>query len=318
MDLALDQLAIKDRNFDRFALVLIDNVVELTLHKHAQEKAAGNKMWDQSGNPTHDPKAVASAMGQYFESKVKLAKITGMLNEQTSESVSYLHAFRNAAYHSGLRREAILHSLALFYFQIACSVLASFSPMWWSYGGRDRISHRAMKYLGNPKGLNGPELLAAACSRLREVGASMKDTLVPDLHADMRASIETTDEQIKFLSENSPTRIPREKVLAEMQAWSLAFTDKGKAYAKKHNASGHYVDWLAEHYPWTIKGDPIESWVRRLESLESEKDPHMALKKYCDFMKQTEDVRGIVEESAAQLDAHIESQIDRMREEVPR
>jgi hypothetical protein len=33
LDLCLDQLAIRDRNFDRFALMLVDNVVELTLHR---------------------------------------------------------------------------------------------------------------------------------------------------------------------------------------------------------------------------------------------------------------------------------------------
>jgi hypothetical protein len=38
LDLALDQLAMRDRNFDRFALMLIDNVVELTLHNHAEDK----------------------------------------------------------------------------------------------------------------------------------------------------------------------------------------------------------------------------------------------------------------------------------------
>ena len=29
LDLALDQLSVRDRNFDRFALMLVDNVVEL-------------------------------------------------------------------------------------------------------------------------------------------------------------------------------------------------------------------------------------------------------------------------------------------------
>jgi hypothetical protein len=37
LDLALDQLALKDCNFDRFAPILIDNAVELTLHQHAQD-----------------------------------------------------------------------------------------------------------------------------------------------------------------------------------------------------------------------------------------------------------------------------------------
>lgn len=35
--LALDQLAVNDVNYKRFTLMLVDNVVELTLHKHASE-----------------------------------------------------------------------------------------------------------------------------------------------------------------------------------------------------------------------------------------------------------------------------------------
>ena len=31
LDLALDQLVVRERNFDRFALMLVDNMVELTL-----------------------------------------------------------------------------------------------------------------------------------------------------------------------------------------------------------------------------------------------------------------------------------------------
>jgi hypothetical protein len=38
LDLALDQIAMGDRNFDRFAILLIDNVVELTLDRYAKDK----------------------------------------------------------------------------------------------------------------------------------------------------------------------------------------------------------------------------------------------------------------------------------------
>src|SRR4051794_36616344 len=68
LDLALDQLAMRDRNFDRFALMLVDNVVELALHQFAQDRAGENK----TSSPKNDPKAVAQALGQHFESKVRL------------------------------------------------------------------------------------------------------------------------------------------------------------------------------------------------------------------------------------------------------
>lgn len=74
MDLALDQLAMQDRNFDRFALMLIDNVVELTLHNYAIDRSYENDMWGRFSEPRNDPKLVAAALGQRFDSKIKLAR----------------------------------------------------------------------------------------------------------------------------------------------------------------------------------------------------------------------------------------------------
>lgn len=319
MDLALDQLAVRDRNFDRFALMLIDNVVELTLHKHALDKGTENKMLRTIEKPRNDPKVVASALGQQFESKVKLARMTGMLSQEVAETVLYLHSFRNTVYHKGMRHEGILHSLALFYFKNACLTLAAYSPLWWSSSSRDQISHRAMKYLGKPGILNGRELMKAACDRLSEVGESMGDALIPDLHSDMEKTIDAVDEQIKFLTDNSPTHCSRKEVVIDAQAWPLAFTDEGKAFFVKHKRPEHsvagIVEWLGANYALQVKSDPIPSWRSRLVSIAKEKDAHIALKKYCDFIKQTEDIRGKIDESAAQLDAHIQSEIDRIQEE---
>lgn len=52
LDLALDQLSLNDRNFDRFAIMLIDNVVELVLHQHAQDKSRDEETWHRLGKPT--------------------------------------------------------------------------------------------------------------------------------------------------------------------------------------------------------------------------------------------------------------------------
>lgn len=38
-------LAFNDRNFDRFALMLIDNVAELLLYQHAKDCYSKNLMW---------------------------------------------------------------------------------------------------------------------------------------------------------------------------------------------------------------------------------------------------------------------------------
>jgi hypothetical protein len=317
MDLALDQLALKDRNFDRFAMVLIDNVVELTLHQYAKDKARENDMWGRHTTPSNDPKLVTEALGQYFEAKVKLAKSSGLMTPEVADSFMYLHAYRNTVYHAGVQHEAILHSLALFYFRNACVTLSNYSPDHWTYSSRDRISHRAMKYLGKPRGKDGTKTFKAAWERLHEIADTMGDTLIADLHADMSATIETVDELIKYLVDGSLTTTTRKEVVIDCQVWPLAFTDEAKAFAAKKGYRGgtvaDYVDWLASNYPLPFKVDPIPSWRRRLTSLTNEKNKHVALKKYCEFMKQSEGLRQNLETSAGQLDAHVENQMEAAR-----
>ena len=55
---------------------------------------------------------------------------------------------------------------------------------------------------------------------------------------------------------------------------------------------------------------PIPSWSRRAESVKCEKNKHSALKKYSDFMKQSELIREQIDESAYQLDTYIQEMID--------
>jgi hypothetical protein len=63
-----------------------------------------------------------------------------------------------------------------------------------------------------------------------------------------------------------------------------------------------------------VKADPIAGWRKRQESVRSEKDRHLALKKYVDFMLQTEQFRSDMDEAEASLSQHIDQQIDEARE----
>ena len=186
--------------------------------------------------------------------------------------------------------------------------------MWWSTGSRDRISHRAIKYLGTPNLFDYEKTMADANARLRQVGDSLGHSLVADLHSDMAKTIERVDELIDFLATDAPQATSRKKAIIAAQAWPFAISEEGKQWAKDNGCTvesvGGYVDWLCSRYPWQVRADPILSWKRRLESLKSERSPDTALKKYCDFMRQTEEFRSKIDESASQLDAHIQQQID--------
>jgi len=318
MDLALDQLAMNDRNFNRFALMLIDNVVELTLHNYAKDRSYENDMWGRFSEPRYDPKLVTAALGQRFDSKIKLARSTKFLSDAVCNSIQYLHSFRNTAYHRGLRHDGILHSLALFYFKNACLVLASHTPMVWSSGSGALISHRAAKYLGKVGFMVPKAAFDAAWERLRQVAESMNDSMISDLHGDMRETIERTNGSVDFLTENGfGEQKGRSAVVIDCQMWPFVFTDAAKKYAEENggpkSTDRKYVEWISSNYPWSVKSDPIPSWLKRLDALKQEVDPHVALKKYCDFLNQTEEIRSRIGEAESNLDSHIQQLIDEAR-----
>lgn len=71
--------------------------------------------------------------------------------------------------------------------------------------------------------------------------------------------------------------------------------------------------WLLEDYRWQVSRDPIPGWRNRLKSLRAEASPWRALKKYCDFMEQANDIRLTLYEVESEIGSYIELQSDILR-----
>jgi hypothetical protein len=139
LDVALEHLTKSDANNARFGLMLTDNVVELMLHQLAKDKKDELKICSYKREEFRHPAALAKALGRNFESKVKFAKIIGTVPDEISETISILHSFRNEVYHIGLQHEAVLPTLATFYFKVACDFLQNYSPRGLSWGSNQRL-----------------------------------------------------------------------------------------------------------------------------------------------------------------------------------
>lgn len=85
LDLAIDQLAVRERNFDRFALMLVDNVVELVLHQHAKDEVMMGRPLGSNEKPKPEWKTALAATGQSFDAKVRYARETAIISAATAD-----------------------------------------------------------------------------------------------------------------------------------------------------------------------------------------------------------------------------------------
>lgn len=318
MDLALDQLALKDRNYDRFALLLVDNVMELALHHFAQSKSARRQP-----NEPEPRKEVRDALGSHFDKKVALARRERLLADPEADSAAHLHDFRNRAHHAGVRHEGILHSVSLLYFKLATSTMAALAgSTGWSDGSSTTYSHRAMKYLGESSGCPGNQAkVQQAWQRFAEIADAMNDTLIADLHNDLKAMVDAADDDITFLAEKGWQKRTRRDAVVDAQLHRVWATPEAGAFlgerlAGRENLTvADHMNCLRDEWAWPTKVDPVPGWRGNLGSLGAEKSNHAALKKYCDFVLRNE---AIVEELAwasGDLDEGLEREAEAAREE---
>ena len=318
LDLALDQLVLNDRNHDRFALILVDNAAELALRTRIKDIADMELVRNNIIIGNDDQKRLRRALGRAFDKKVKLAVSKSWLNQEQSDAIMGLHGFRNTSYHQGNRHETILHSLAISYFRLVCEFLGSYQPGSYVSSSSDRISYRAMKYLVQTEYAHNVASLTGAFRRIRDISMTLGNCLIDDLTSDMSSAIEAANSSISFISGSDEDQEKRDWAVVFAQAF--VFTqdedaeEKAMSLGFSHLDGRRLFDWLVEDYKnWPVLKDPVPGWRNRLRSLRSERNANKAIKKYCDFLEQTNDIRLTLEEVESEIDSFIELQAEILR-----
>lgn len=127
------------------------------------------------------------------------------------------------------------------------------------------------------------------------------------------------DVAIDMIATGGPRTVTRDEAVRESMAWSIAFSDEGRKKAAEAGWSGggpwDYVRWIERHCSLPLRADPIARWRMRARSVRKETNPHEALRHYREFMDSTARARGILDDAHAQVEAYIDEQIKRMRED---
>lgn len=319
LDLALEHLSKGDVNNARFALMLIDNVIEITLHHVALEKQAEQK-WLSREKVYEHSNALNAALGQRFERKISFARIIEIVTAEESETINILHGFRNEVYHIGLQHETILLEISKFYLKLAGDILARYFPSSLSYSSTYCPPERALKYFN----IKNREFFSprnneysAACLKLSQEVKFDPVIFTETLSNHMDEIIDQSDTSIDMMANGGPQKYSRDEAIIEGMAWKIAFSEEGKLFAEEHAWPGgntfDLIKWIGMFYPFELKSDPIQGWKKRADATRREKNPHKALKKYNDFMSQTSESRAFLEEQCAAIDRYIDGQIDLMR-----
>lgn len=317
LDLAAEHISKGDPNNARFGLMLTDNVLELVLHQMAKDEQRERTNFLNREKTYADESDLRAALGRHFDAKVSFFRSHNKLSAEEAESITICHSYRNEVYHIGLHHQDILPALARFYFYLVCGVLGRYKTNTMSYSPSMVLPERAQKHLGSiPIGFHVFDEYQSGCLTLQEGISFEACNLVSSLADHMTEIIEQQDIGVGMIATAGPRQMTRDEAIVESQAWRLAFKEEGKKFAAGKWSGGSvldFVNWIGANYPFKNRRDPIPSWQKREQSLRVEQNPHKALKKYKDFMTQTENIRDVIEESHLQVEMYIDEQIDRMR-----
>jgi hypothetical protein len=321
LDLALEHILKVDPDNARFGLMLTDNAVELSLHRFAQQESQRHRLYGWKEDTYPHRKALGDAMGQDFGAKVKFARLNDKISDEEADTLRIAHTFRNEVYHVGVEHEHVLPAIAAFHFKVGCEVLERLSPYGFGWSSGLILPERALKYFTGKGGAFAapakPGDYERACNELSGKAGHDPAALSEALADHMGHVVEAVDDMLEFVARDAPTPTTRDQAVIDTQAWTIAFSDEGRAFMAEQNAQPKNmlagVEWIAEHYPLQLRRDPVPAWRARAEKLGREPNPHKALNQYRSFIDQTQQFRGWLEDGAAALDAEIERQIDAAR-----
>jgi hypothetical protein len=319
LDLAFEHVSQRDVHNARFGLMLTDNAIELILHQIAKDKAARIKSFAHRHEKYPHQAALVKALGRSFEAKVKLARLEEGITEEAAHTINIAHIYRNEIYHIGIQHEAILPSIAIFYFEAACEYIGSYKLFGLGWRSSQKLPERAQKYFHGDGFFPGTmEDFGNGCAALARKYVHDPAETIRVLAQHMDEVIEEHDTYIDIVTGGvyKGQQTTRDEAVICCQAWPLAFSEEGKAFAAKHRWTGNalqLVEWLGKNYPLRFRADPIASWEKQAARLRSQKNPHAALAHYHSFMTETATLREAIGEATSQVEAEIDAAIDRRR-----
>lgn len=323
LDLAGRQLHLPGVSYARFALLLVDNVIELMCHQQAEFLVLLDKdraHWASRAYSVRDEKA---ALGQHFDEKVKFVARADKLTDSQRDFILRAHQFRNECYHAGLVHEDIVWDLAWHYHDLACELMEQLRPGWaWFVQYRGGPSDAIQEHLKNAGLVEDlmdlPERMPQIINSVKAVKPPSERSLSQILSESAERQLQRILEGIEFIARDGLETEDLDEALKAVLFRRQPELDELKAGLDLQSPEG-CKEWFERFnaaeaaFVAPIRIESLERWRDRAADLAREQSPSMALVKYTDLRRDFSELAECVAEAATQLDQEIQHQIDVFR-----
>ncbi|MGP1346146.1 MAG: hypothetical protein ACTS3F_05685 [Phycisphaerales bacterium] len=309
----------KGTQYARLSLILCDNVVEVLAHERCRHYLLRDASWLSA--PKLSTKDREAARDQRFTPKMDLLFRLGDITKDERNFAAQAHALRNECYHAAATHSEISWRVAWEYHELACELFERLRPVGMSWGGQIPQSASAADLLERArfKGGRSPGDWDGAFGRLsaalRAKKPSTNDSLGKVLSDAASRRFSELVSTIEFLAQDGLQTDDLDEAIRVAFFCGTFDFDSLTADIDTQTRSGFVEFHKRRETAQTSFGSPlrfarIEGWVKRSEALASEASSTMALVKYMDLRRESDDADTILHEMGRQLDEGIQLQID--------
>ncbi|WP_437611145.1 hypothetical protein WMF20_04945 [Sorangium sp. So ce834] len=317
LDLAAQQLHQRTPTHARFALILIDNIVELILHGWCEDACKADASLAKLGQVKLSRKERKAALGQRFDEKPKFCARLGYIDEPQRDFILDCHSYRNEPYHVSLAYEEIIEPIASEYYLLACDLLLTHERHSFTRSFPDETSRGAfLKHAGQPAAPHDHgKIFGPASQSLRNARPQPSTSLQRALFTSMFWRVEAISGTLDFLMKAAPRHESKDELLLELEsraAWLTHIDSRADAAAPSQDSHLYHEErqMFQASYKQKFHAAALERWRDRAKQLRDEPDAYLALKEHEALRRECEPYAELVFEAAAEMDAELQRQFD--------
>jgi hypothetical protein len=299
----------------RIALLLLDNSAEIQMHRCATEQLLHEEMRERIRNRALEipegqvPDTLLDlvrwvpidtkrkqAIHRYFDEKVQyLTERAGQLDARLAAPLSYLHKYRNEAYHHARVRKETIETAAKLLLDINCELLLNLSRGCTVYASDEDYSWIKQRFREDRL---STDFVPNAVKDFRATVDLNDESVAQLLVRHLRSRIQEVFRSLEFIVEN--TACPDAQTAIRD---SRAFNEERR---ERHGLPRIKIQGLAERH----SVDFLKELSQRLEEITGGRDRFEAFQAFSTLESIFEPVEESVQELAAEIDGMIQMQID--------